>query len=149
MSLSKALRLISGICEGLLAIPILGGLFVISSGYAALGFMFVFHLIVLFVSLSHREPCTAAPPASPPRCSAGFRSSAFSCTSSPRCCSSCRRSKAVLAVPSITVRLHGTKDTKLKLRRSNPAYPPRAALPEAFCRSLAPLPGLPLSSRAC
>ncbi|QJC53280.1 hypothetical protein HGI30_17995 [Paenibacillus albicereus] len=56
MSLPKVLRLISGICEGLLAIPILGGLFVISSGYAALGFMFVFHLIVLFVSLSHREP---------------------------------------------------------------------------------------------
>ncbi|OXM13065.1 hypothetical protein [Paenibacillus herberti] len=56
MSLAKALRIISGICEGLLAIPFLGGLFVISSGYSALGFMFIFHLIVLFISRSQREP---------------------------------------------------------------------------------------------
>lgn len=56
MSLAKALRIISGICEGLLAIPLLGGLFVISSGYTALGFMLLFHIITLFVSRANREP---------------------------------------------------------------------------------------------
>lgn len=56
LSISRILKLISGLCELCLAIPIIGGLFVIGTGYTALWFMFMLHLITLVLSLYNQEP---------------------------------------------------------------------------------------------
>ncbi|RWZ58144.1 hypothetical protein EQV77_10205 [Halobacillus fulvus] len=51
MKLSTLLKWITGGGEAFLAIPIAGGLFILSSGWQALLFMFVAHLITLIVSI--------------------------------------------------------------------------------------------------
>ena len=48
MKTSVALLWITGLAEAFLAIPFIGGGFVISTGYAPLGIMFVLHAITLF-----------------------------------------------------------------------------------------------------
>ncbi|MBA2176430.1 hypothetical protein H0266_16145 [Halobacillus locisalis] len=52
MKLSTLLKWITGVCEALLAIPLAGGLFVLSGGWGALLFMFVAHLITLIVAIN-------------------------------------------------------------------------------------------------
>ncbi|MFD1020787.1 hypothetical protein [Thalassobacillus hwangdonensis] len=49
--ISTALKWITGILEGLLAIPIVGGLFILGSGWQALLFMFIFHAVTLGFSI--------------------------------------------------------------------------------------------------
>ncbi|MCA0971941.1 hypothetical protein LCM20_15145 [Halobacillus litoralis] len=51
MKLSTILKWITGICEALLAIPVAGGLFVLSSGWGPLLFMFIIHAITLVLSI--------------------------------------------------------------------------------------------------
>jgi len=48
---STGMKWITAIAEGFLAIPIIGGVFVISSGYSVLGVMFVLHAITLLLSI--------------------------------------------------------------------------------------------------
>lgn len=48
MKISVALLWITGLAELLLAIPFIGGTFVISTGYTALGAMFLLHAVTLF-----------------------------------------------------------------------------------------------------
>lgn len=55
MSTSKAMKWITGSFEIILAIPILGAAIVVFSGYSVLGFMFIFHLITLILSLKNNE----------------------------------------------------------------------------------------------
>ncbi|SIS48962.1 hypothetical protein [Salimicrobium flavidum] len=55
MSATTLLKWITGICEALLAIPIAGGAFILSGGWQPLLFMFVFHLIVLIISVKQSE----------------------------------------------------------------------------------------------
>lgn len=50
MKLSTWLKWITGGCEALLAIPLAGGFFVLSTGWSVLIFMFLFHLIALIFS---------------------------------------------------------------------------------------------------
>lgn len=56
MKLSRILLLIGAAFELLLAVPFLGGAFVIGTGYTALGFMFVFHLVTLVFAARERVP---------------------------------------------------------------------------------------------
>ncbi|WP_028784876.1 hypothetical protein [Thalassobacillus devorans] len=49
--ISTTLKWVTGILEGLLAIPIAGGLFILGSGWQPLIFMFVLHLITLIFSV--------------------------------------------------------------------------------------------------
>ncbi|SEA17914.1 hypothetical protein SAMN05421743_103103 [Thalassobacillus cyri] len=49
--ISTTLKWVTGILEGLLAIPIAGGLFILGSGWQPLMFMFVLHLITLIFSV--------------------------------------------------------------------------------------------------
>ena len=51
MTLSTGMKWVTGVAEAFLAIPIIGGVFVISSGYSALGVMFVLHAITLLLSI--------------------------------------------------------------------------------------------------
>ncbi|MBN8235961.1 hypothetical protein JF544_11910 [Halobacillus kuroshimensis] len=51
MKLSTILKWVTGGCEALLAIPFIGGLFVVGSGWNALLFMFVAHLITLIFAV--------------------------------------------------------------------------------------------------
>ncbi|MBM7553676.1 hypothetical protein [Thalassobacillus pellis] len=53
--ISTTLKWITGILEGLLAIPFLGGLFIIGAGWQPLAFMFVFHLITLIFSIRDKR----------------------------------------------------------------------------------------------
>lgn len=55
MSASKAMKWITGSFEIILAIPFLGATIVVFSGYSVLGFMFIFHLITLILSLKNNE----------------------------------------------------------------------------------------------
>ena len=48
--LLRVLKLITAICEGLLSIPFLGGIYIVSHHWTPLLVMFVFHLITFFVS---------------------------------------------------------------------------------------------------
>lgn len=56
MKISAALLWISAIAEAFLAIPLIGGSFVISTGYSALGFMFVLHAVTLFFCFREYSP---------------------------------------------------------------------------------------------
>ena len=56
MSTSKTLRLVSGILEAILAIPILGGTIVVGFLYLPLTVMFVLHIVTLVLSKRDREP---------------------------------------------------------------------------------------------
>ncbi|WP_347861362.1 hypothetical protein U0355_11995 [Salimicrobium sp. PL1-032A] len=55
MSTTTLLKWVTGICEALLAIPIAGGAFILSGGWQPLLFMFVFHLIVLIISINQKQ----------------------------------------------------------------------------------------------
>lgn len=55
MKFSTILKWLTGGCEAFLAIPLAGGLFIFSSGWSALLFMFVFHLITLVVSVKDKR----------------------------------------------------------------------------------------------
>ncbi|MDN7247371.1 hypothetical protein QWY16_05635 [Planococcus shenhongbingii] len=56
MKISIALLWITGLAEAALAIPFIGGSLVISTGYAALGVMFVLHAITLFFCFREYSP---------------------------------------------------------------------------------------------
>lgn len=56
MKTSVALLWITGLAEAFLAIPFIGGGFVISTGYAPLGIMFVLHAITLFFCFKEYSP---------------------------------------------------------------------------------------------
>lgn len=56
MKISAALLWISAIAEAFLAIPLIGGTFVISTGYSALGAMFVLHAVTLFFCFREYSP---------------------------------------------------------------------------------------------
>jgi hypothetical protein len=56
MKISVALLWITGLAEAALAIPFIGGSFVISTGYTALGVMFVLHAITLFFCFREYSP---------------------------------------------------------------------------------------------
>ncbi|WP_037285454.1 hypothetical protein [Saccharibacillus sacchari] len=56
MKLSRILLLVGAVFELLLAIPVLGGAFVLGTGYTALGFMFLFHLVTLVFAARERVP---------------------------------------------------------------------------------------------
>jgi len=47
--------------EALLGIPALGGLFIISMGYTPLGFMLVFHIVVLVLSITRLKRISVGP----------------------------------------------------------------------------------------
>ncbi|TGB03911.1 hypothetical protein [Halobacillus salinus] len=51
MKFSTILKWITGICEALLAIPFAGGLFVLTSGWGPLLFMFIIHAVTLVLSI--------------------------------------------------------------------------------------------------
>ena len=56
MKTSVALLWIAGLAEAFLAIPFIGGGFVISTGYTALGVMFVLHAVTLFFCFREFSP---------------------------------------------------------------------------------------------
>ncbi len=56
MKTSVALLWIAGLAEAFLAIPVIGGAFVISAGYSPLGVMFVLHAITLFFCFREYSP---------------------------------------------------------------------------------------------
>lgn len=56
MKVSVALMWIAGLAEAFLAIPFIGGGFVVSTGYTALGVMFVLHAITLFFCFREFSP---------------------------------------------------------------------------------------------
>ncbi|AIY04787.1 hypothetical protein Plano_0822 [Planococcus sp. PAMC 21323] len=56
MKISVALLWFTGLAEAFLAIPLIGGGFVISTGYTALGVMFVLHAITLFFCFREYSP---------------------------------------------------------------------------------------------
>lgn len=53
---SVMLLWIAGLAEAFLAIPFIGGGFVLSTGYSVLGIMFVFHAITLFFCFREFSP---------------------------------------------------------------------------------------------
>ena len=56
MKISVALLWITGLAEAALAIPFIGGGFVVSTGYTALGVMFVLHAVTLFFCFREYSP---------------------------------------------------------------------------------------------
>lgn len=50
------MRWVTGGCELVLAIPFLGGLIVIGTGYVALGLMLLLHIVTLVLSTNQKEP---------------------------------------------------------------------------------------------
>ncbi len=56
MKVSRILMLVAAACELLLAIPVLGGWFVLATGWGALGFMFLLHLVTLVLAARERVP---------------------------------------------------------------------------------------------
>lgn len=55
MGYSTGMKWVTAIAEGFLAIPIIGGLFVLSTNYSVLGIMFVLHAITLFLSIREMQ----------------------------------------------------------------------------------------------
>ncbi|MCM3629478.1 hypothetical protein M3194_19245 [Paenibacillus glycanilyticus] len=56
MTGSRILKWISGAFEIFLGIPVLGGLFIISTGYSPLVVMLILHIITLILSAKNNEP---------------------------------------------------------------------------------------------
>lgn len=56
MSNSKVMKWITGGFELLLAIPLLGGIIVMGSGYTVLGLAFILHAVTLVLSARDKEP---------------------------------------------------------------------------------------------
>jgi hypothetical protein len=54
MSNSRTLKLISGIGEGILAIPFLGGIIVVSFNWMPLIIMLILHIITMVISANER-----------------------------------------------------------------------------------------------
>lgn len=57
MSNSRAMKLLTGVMEAILAIPVLGGFIVIASGYWVLVVMCVLHAATLIISVRHQKSC--------------------------------------------------------------------------------------------
>lgn len=55
MGYSTGMKWVTAIAEGFLAIPIIGGAFVLSTNYTALGIMFVLHAITLVLSVREMQ----------------------------------------------------------------------------------------------
>ena len=55
MSNAKVLKWLTGLIEIVLAIPLVGGIIVMSSGYSLLGLMFILHAVTLIVSNKSNE----------------------------------------------------------------------------------------------
>lgn len=56
MSAARIMRLVTGGFEAFLAIPFIGGLFIMSQGYFPLVVMFVLHIITLILSKNNNSP---------------------------------------------------------------------------------------------
>ncbi|WP_152656825.1 hypothetical protein [Oceanobacillus sp. CFH 90083] len=50
MAIAQIMQLLTGIFEGLLGIPLFGGLYIMGSGYTPLFVMLVLHIITLFLA---------------------------------------------------------------------------------------------------
>ncbi|WP_080872458.1 hypothetical protein [Oceanobacillus timonensis] len=50
MIISQVMQLITGIFEGLLGIPLFGGVYIMGSGYTPLFVMLILHIITLFLA---------------------------------------------------------------------------------------------------
>nr|WP_083274094.1 hypothetical protein [Exiguobacterium aurantiacum] len=57
----RNLKWLGAAFEALLGIPVLGGLFIISMGYSPLGFMLVFHIVVLILSITRLNKLSFGP----------------------------------------------------------------------------------------
>ena len=55
MNFSKGMKWITGIAEAFLAIPIIGGAFIVSSGYSVLTTMFILHAVTLILSIRDHQ----------------------------------------------------------------------------------------------
>ncbi|MFC4076171.1 hypothetical protein [Salinithrix halophila] len=56
MSSVRLMKWITGGLEGVLAIPVLGGLIVISMGYVPLGLMLILHIVTLVLCIKSQAP---------------------------------------------------------------------------------------------
>ncbi len=56
MSNARMMRLLTGAFELVLAIPFLGGIIVIGTGYVALGVMLLLHIVTLVLCTNLKEP---------------------------------------------------------------------------------------------
>lgn len=57
----RNLKWLGAAFEAMLGIPVLGGLFIISMGYSPLGFMLVFHIVVLILSITRLNKVSFGP----------------------------------------------------------------------------------------
>ncbi|NBD24120.1 hypothetical protein [Paenibacillus glycinis] len=55
MTGAQAMKWLTGVFELILAIPIIGGLIIVSSSYSALGIMLLLHILTLVLSAMNRE----------------------------------------------------------------------------------------------
>lgn len=55
MTGSQAMKWLTGVFELILAIPVIGGLIVVSSSYSVLGIMLALHIATLVFSVMHKE----------------------------------------------------------------------------------------------
>ncbi|MFD1416328.1 hypothetical protein [Oceanobacillus jeddahense] len=55
MAISQVMQLITGIFEGLLGIPLFGGIYIMGSGYTPLFVMLVLHIITLLLASRDRR----------------------------------------------------------------------------------------------
>lgn len=55
LSNSRAMKLLTGVMEAILAVPVLGGLIVVASAYWMLVFMCVLHAATLLLSVKHHD----------------------------------------------------------------------------------------------
>lgn len=54
MSISRIMKLVTGIFEGLLGIPLFGGLYIVSQGWTPLLVMLILHIITLILTKNDR-----------------------------------------------------------------------------------------------
>lgn len=55
MKISQIMKWVTAICEAFLAIPFIGGIFILSNLWAPLGIMFVLHIVTLFFSIQQKQ----------------------------------------------------------------------------------------------